>query len=86
MLLGTPVVASKVGGTTCLLTHGKDGYVYQADAEYMLAYYIMDIFGDKEKTVRFSKNARKHAMSTHNRQKNFKDLLLIYEHISQLCQ
>ena len=43
-----PIVSSNVGGVSDMLTHGKDGYLYQADAPYLLAYYIGQFFDDQE--------------------------------------
>ena len=48
VLVGCPVVASYVGGTDSFLSVGKNGYLYQHDAEYMLAYYIQKIFAQRE--------------------------------------
>lgn len=48
MLLGVPIVSSFVGGCTSLVEHGVNGLLYQADAPYMLAYYICEIFEDKD--------------------------------------
>lgn len=79
MLLGTPVIASYVGGTSNLLKDKEEGYLYQSDADYMLAYYIIDLFTNIDKARSFSKKAREHALSTHNREKNFNELLKIYE-------
>jgi glycosyltransferase involved in cell wall biosynthesis len=44
MILGTPVISSDVGGIKNLMEHEKDGYLYQADAPYMLAHYVKKIF------------------------------------------
>lgn len=79
MLLGVPVVASYVGGTMNLLSDKKDGYLYQADAPYMLAYYINKVFdaGNKAKTL--GEAGYKHALSTHNPEINLKDLISIYK-------
>ncbi len=82
MLLGMPVVSSDVGGVKNMLTHEKEGYVYQADAAYMMAYYIDKIFSDDELAVRLGENAHKHAMMTHDREKNFRTLMDIYKTIS----
>lgn len=78
MLLGCPVVSSDVGGVKNLLMHEKEGYIYQTSAPYMLAYYIDQIFKDNIKSCELSKNARQHALKTHDRQKNLKQLLNIY--------
>ncbi len=81
MLLGVPVVASNVGGTNCLLKHNEEGFLYQADAEYMLAYYVKRIFENKRVAVAFSDAAHEHASITHNRKENYEMLLHIYNRI-----
>lgn len=83
MMIGTPVIASYVGGTNCLLTHNAEGFLYQADADYMLAHYILKVFSDSKRTIEFSQEARKHAQQTHDRTKNYQELLKIYALISE---
>ncbi len=82
MILGVPVVTSDVGGVKNMLIHEKEGYVYQPDAPYMLSYYIKKIFEDKDIALEFSENAKKHAKETHNEDKNFKELIRIYEELA----
>lgn len=79
MLTGCPVVASDVGGVKDMLEHGKEGYIYQSTAPYMLAYYVMQIFKDGEKALKMSEQAQKHAAVTHNRDENFNTLMNIYQ-------
>lgn len=81
MLLGVPCVSSYVGGVANMLTDKEDGFLYQADAPYMLAYYVMKIFSDNFLAERLSANARESARKTHNREQNHKQLLSIYESI-----
>lgn len=81
MLLGVPCIASYVGGVIDLLTHKEEGYVYQSDAPYMLAYYICEVFTDDKLALQFSKKAREHAMKTHNREINNHRLISIYQDI-----
>ena len=81
MLLGVPCVSSNVGGVNNLLTHGLEGYLYPADEVYMLSYYICDLFKNIDKAIQFGKNARKHALVTHDAEKNQDDLLKIYNSI-----
>ena len=83
MLLGVPIVASDVGGTKNLLTHEKDGLVYPFADQYTLAEYIRRIFLDDELAIRFSQNARTHALRTHDRDTVFQTILHIYDTISQ---
>ena len=81
MILGVPCVASDVGGVADMLKHQEEGFVYQADAPYMLAHFVCEVFADDEIALQISVNARKHAMRTHDPEKNLKALLSIYEQI-----
>lgn len=58
MLLGVPCVASDVGGVPDMLKHKEEGFLYQADAPYMLAHYVCEIFKNKNLALKFSNNAR----------------------------
>ena len=82
MLLGTPCVASDVGGVSTMLRHGQEGYVYQPAAPYMLAHYIMEVFAMKEQAEAMGAAAKKHAEQTHDPDKNLQDLLEIYHKIA----
>lgn len=82
MLMGVPVVASDVGGVKNLLVHNLEGYIYQCDAYYMLAYYVCKVFDDQEQTLLISANAAKHAGDTHDPVKNMEQLISIYTNIS----
>lgn len=81
MLLGMPVISSNVGGVSDLLHHGTEGYLYQADAPYMLAYYIQRIFNNPKLASELGKNARIHALMTHNKIENIRRLQEIYYEI-----
>lgn len=81
MLLGVPCVAADVGGITDMMTHMKEGFIYQADAPYMLAHYVCQIFASSDLANKFSQSAHIHAIKTHDRETNVKSLLDIYETI-----
>ena len=81
MMLGMPVIAANVGGVSTMLQHNKEGYLYQADAPYLLAYYICQFFADRRRAEEFGENARMHAQRTHDKEKNIKELIEIYEKI-----
>lgn len=83
MLLGVPTISSDVGGVKNMLQHEKDGFIYQPDAPYMLAYYIDKIFSNDKLAESFSETARKHAALTHNQKKNFHRMQDIYESIAK---
>ncbi|MEH7440208.1 glycosyltransferase family 4 protein [Neobacillus drentensis] len=78
MLLGVPSVSSDVGGVKNLLRHEEEGFVYQGDAPYMLAYYIKKIFANPRLANQLGEKAQKHAQITHDRERNLATLLSIY--------
>lgn len=82
MMLGVPSVASDVGGVMDMLTHNEEGFVYQHDAPYMLAYYVMQVFENDDLAQRFSVRARLKAGITHNKQINAETMIKIYRTIS----
>ena len=81
MLLGVPCVASHVGGVTTMMTHGKEGYIYQSTAPYMLAHYICKVFAMEDAAAELGRAAAAHARITHDPRKNLCDLLEIYREI-----
>ena len=81
MILGVPCVASNVGGISDMLTHNQEGFLYQADAAYMLAYYVCELFGNDVLAHTFSKNTRVKALRTHDQNVNLRALLAIYNEI-----
>jgi len=83
MLLGTPSIASDVGGISSVFTHGQDGYLYPFDAPYMLAYYICKLFSDDSLIKEFSENAKRHARKTHDADENYRALCDIYKSIKR---
>lgn len=82
MILGVPCISSDVGGVTNLISHNEEGYVYPLDETYMLAYYIIDLFSDKDRATRFGVNASAHAKKTHDAERNFETLIGIYKKIA----
>lgn len=81
MLLGVPCISSDVGGVKNLLKHEEEGYVYQTDAPYMLAYYVKKMFAMEKQAETMGAKAKERAAKTHNRERNLEVLLKIYEDI-----
>ncbi|MFE0562563.1 glycosyltransferase family 4 protein [Priestia megaterium] len=81
MILGVPSISSDVGGVKDMLEHNKEGFIYQGDAPYMLAFYIKKYFRDNGMAKEFGLRAQRHAHLTHNRESNLHTLLKIYEEI-----
>jgi hypothetical protein len=70
-----------VGGVSDMLLHKEEGFVYPSDAPYMLAYYVCELFGNDTMALLISRNARKHALQTHDRAINTNRLIEIYNSI-----
>lgn len=83
MILGVPTISSDVGGVKNMLTHENDGFIYQADAPYMLAYYVDKIFSDEKLANYISENAQQHAKKTHDKTQNLETMLEIYRGINK---
>lgn len=66
MLSGCPVVSSFVGGLQSLISHGKTGLLYQADAPYMLADLVCRVFADPAAAAVRAAAARETALARHD--------------------
>jgi len=81
MLVGTPCVASFVGGNPEMLKDKEEGLLYGFNEPGMLAEYISQIFESDELAQKFSKNARATAMKRHDPEILEKTLIDIYKDI-----
>lgn len=81
MLLGVPVVSSYVGGVYNMVRHGVEGFLYAADEPGMLAYYIREVFEQKDRIEIMTNKARNHALKTHDPETNMMMLTDIYRRI-----
>lgn len=81
MLLGVPTVISCVGDAENMVAHGKEGFIYSFDQTHMLAYYICEIFRDRELAKRLSEGAKKKASVLFGKKENEAMLLAMYDRI-----
>lgn len=81
MILGVPSVASYAGGIPDMIKDKEEGFLYQHDAPYMLAYYICEIFENEDLALKFSENSKEHALKTHDREENTRRLIEIYHQV-----
>ena len=85
MMLGVPCVSSLVGGVGNMLINGVEGFTYQHDAPYMLAFYIMKIFemqkNHREQIICMTDDAHAHAEQLFDRRKNAEQMCKIYGYI-----
>jgi len=81
LLLGVPTISSDVGGVKNLLRHNFDGFIYQHNAPYMLAYYISQIFENDSIAVEFSHNSRESSSIIYDNKLNAENLIHIYNNL-----
>jgi glycosyltransferase involved in cell wall biosynthesis len=80
-LIGTPCVASYVGGTMDMITDGETGFLYRFEEAPLLAKRICEIFEDKELAERISFNEHKVAAVRHDKVLNATTMNNIYKRI-----
>lgn len=80
-MLGVPSVASFAGGTASRIKQGIDGFQYQYEESYMLAYYIRKIFESDELASRIGKAGALDAKERNSMETNIDRLLEIYGQI-----
>ena len=85
MLLGTPCISSDVGGVANLIRKDIEGYIYPHDEFYMLAYYIKQVFEQKDCIEYMTAKAQQHARITHDPVKNSLGVMEIYKTIISMA-
>lgn len=65
-LIGTPVIASYVGGLPQMVENGETGILYPYNEPYALAFKIMDLHNSPERQIYLSENERLKARDRHN--------------------
>ena len=83
MLLGTPVVAARVGGIPSMINDGKDGILFEKADPESLAKAILQIWDEPVIAGVYGENAKKHALLTHDPDTNYDRLLEIYREIGK---
>lgn len=78
-LIGTPCVASYVGGVPDMIQHGDSGLLYRFEEVEMLANYIKEIFENDTFAIKLSKKSISIAEKRHDRVINTAETLKIYK-------
>lgn len=81
MMVGTPCIASYVGGVPDMVTDGEEALIYRDDDPVMLAWKLKELFENDRLAVSLSEKAKKRARITHDREKNAQELMSIYHAI-----
>lgn len=86
MLLGTPVVAARVGGIPSMITDRKEGLLYTVNDVDELADRVIELWKDESVlplSGRLAKAAVARARAAHDPETNFKRLIEIYKDINE---
>ena len=81
MMVGTPCVASYVGGVPDMAQDGKEALFYRNDDPQLLAYRIKQIFDDDALALSLSEQGKKRSKITHDAAINANELLHTYQTI-----
>lgn len=81
MHLGVPCIAAYRGGMAELIDEGQDGMLYDFNEHEVLADKICKLFSDNALAMNISKNAITKAEKWHDREKNPRELDLVYKEI-----
>lgn len=65
-MVGIPIIATDVGGVSSLIEHKKTGILVPANAPFELAFWIEELFKNKDFAVFLSKNGIETAKIRHN--------------------
>ena len=81
MMIGTPSVASYVGGVPDMAVDGEEALHYRNDDPALLAWKVKSIFDDDELALKLSEQGRRKALQTHDAQANAEQLIHVYQDI-----
>ena len=81
MMVGTPSVASAVGGVPEYVRHGENAFLYRFEEYDIMAMYIQRLFEDDELARNFSKNAKASTIALHSEKDIFNTITNIYTSI-----
>lgn len=79
MMVGTPCIASYVGGVSDMVTDEEEALIYRDDDPVLLAWKIKQIFDNDDLALKLSESAKRRARITHDPQRNALQLIKIYE-------
>lgn len=81
MMVGTPSIASFVGGVPEYVHHGRNGFLYRFEEYEIMAGYIKKLFEEDELAVKVSKAGRTDMLKLHSNMNVFDTMVEIYKDI-----
>ncbi|WP_040247622.1 glycosyltransferase family 4 protein [Psychroserpens mesophilus] len=83
MMLGMPLVATNVGGTSSMMKSNVEGILVQEGEPYELAGAILELKNDFKKAKAYGLNGRKRALERHKPSKVVEEVITTYNTIIQ---
>lgn len=81
MMVGTPCVASYVGGVPDMAVDGVEALHYRNDDPALLAWNVKKVFDNEALALELSKRGHEKASRTHDAEKNAEQLMSVYKEI-----
>lgn len=81
MMVGTPSIATFVGGVPEYVRHGENGFLYRFEEYEIMARYIKRLFEEDELAVRVSETGRVDMLKLHGNMNVFDTMVEIYKDI-----
>lgn len=81
MMVGTPSIATFVGGVPEYVHHGENGFLYRFEEYELMAGYIKKLFEEDDLAVRISETGREHMLNLHGNMDVFDTMVEIYKDI-----
>ena len=83
MMVGTPSIATSVGGVPEYVRHGENGFLYRFEEYEIMAGYIKKLFEEDSTAAKISKNGRKDMYYLHSGNNVYKTICDIYKKITE---
>ncbi len=80
-ILGVPVVATNVGGTSSIVEEGKNGLLFPATDPYIGAAHILRLYKDIQANISIGEKARNIALLRHDKGTILKQLIQTYKEV-----
>ncbi len=81
MMVGTPSIASSVGGVPEYMQHGVNGFLYRFEEYEIMASYIMRVFEDDKLAMKLSRNGKTDMLKLHGGNDIYDKMQKIYNKV-----
>lgn len=78
MCMGLPIIATYVGGIPSIIKHEDSGVLIPANDPFQMAFYIKDLYKNRNKAEKYGKKAQNIAITRHSPKNIINNLIQIY--------